>query len=180
MKDRTQLVEDEWLVLRSQNGDTQAFEQLISRWQDRLWRHARRLVRDDDVAWDVLQEARMSMVSGLRRLADPGAFPGWAYRIVTCKCADHVRRMERRRRTEEQRPAQATPTTDGHDDEVAALRAALADLSVEQRAILSLHYLEELCVERIAEILGIPVGTVKSRLHHARAALKTSMGRRRS
>jgi RNA polymerase sigma-70 factor (ECF subfamily) len=119
----------------------------------------------------------MSVLSGLRRLQDPGAFGGWAYRIVTFKCVDHVRRSERQRRAEEQQPAQAT--ADPEDDEVMVLRAALADLSVEQRALLSLYYREELRVERIAEILGIPLGTVKSRLHHTRAVLKERMERRR-
>ena len=74
----------------------------------------------------------------------------------------------------------ATQAGPGEDPEVEALRAALAGLSVEQRAILSLHYREELRLERIAEILEIPVGTVKSRLHHARAALKRTMERRRA
>jgi RNA polymerase sigma-70 factor (ECF subfamily) len=71
------------------------------------------------------------------------------------------------------------PTHD-KDDDVEVLRIALGDLSVEQRAILSLHYREELGVERIAEILGIPLGTVKSRLHRARATLKERIERRRT
>jgi RNA polymerase sigma-70 factor (ECF subfamily) len=136
--------------------------------------------RDDAAAWDVLQEAWMCMLKGLRRLDDPGAFPGWAYRIVTFKCVDHMRRVERRRRVEGQRQVRATEPTGQEDGDVAELRVALADLSVEQRAILSLHYHEELRVERIAEILGIPAGTVKSRLHHARAALKERIERRRT
>ncbi len=180
MKDRASLVADEWLVLRSQDGDAGAFDLLISRWQDRLWRHARRLLRDDDAAWDVVQEAWMSILNGLRRLDDPQAFPGWAYRIVTFKCADDVRRRERQRRAEGTRATGDRELSRDDDAEVAALREALDELSVEQRAILSLHYLEELGVERIAEILAIPVGTVKSRLHHARAALRDKMGGRSS
>jgi RNA polymerase sigma-70 factor (ECF subfamily) len=173
----TQQIADEWLVLQSQDGDGRAFEQLVSRWQERLWRHARRLIRDDAAAWDVVQEAWMSMLKGLRRLDDPGAFSNWAYRIVTFKSIDHIRRGARRREVEENRP-ELTPDP-VEDDDVEELRIALGELSVEQRAILSLHYREELGVERIAQILGVPVGTVKSRLHRARAALKERITRRR-
>jgi len=178
MKNRTQAIADEWLVLQSQNGDTQAFGQLVSRWQDRLWRHARRVTHDDTAAWDVVQEAWLSMLNGLRTLEDPGAFAGWAYRLVTFKSLDHVRRGQRQRRIEEQQMHPDPVTVDEVDDEIEALRAALGDLSAEQRAILSLHYREELGIGRIAEILGIPAGTVKSRLHHARAALKKKIERR--
>ncbi|MCU0232215.1 MAG: RNA polymerase sigma factor [Acidobacteria bacterium] len=180
MTDRTAPIEDEWLVLRSQEGDDAAFERLIARWQPRLWRHARRLVADDDDAWDALQEAWISMLAGLRRLHDPAAFPAWAYRIVTFKCADAARRAGRERRTERGAAVADTPRYETGRDEIEALRRALHELTLEQRAILSLHYMEELGVERIAEILGIPAGTVKSRLHHARAALAQRLGRRTS
>ena len=118
------------------------------------------------------------MLNGLRTLEDPGAFSGWAYRLVTFKSVDYVRRRQRQRRIEEQQMHPDPVTTDEADDEIEALRAALGDLSAEQRAILSLHYREELGIGRIAEILGIPAGTVKSRLHHARAALKKKIERR--
>jgi RNA polymerase sigma factor (sigma-70 family) len=172
MRDRSRQIADEWLVLQSQDGDARAFEVLVSRWQDRLWRHARRLTRDDASAWDVVQDAWMSVLKGLRRLDDPGAFAGWAYRIVTFKCVDHLRREERRKEVENRHPMPETYPVHEEDNDVEVLRIALGDLSVEQRAILSLHYQEELGVERIAEILGIPLGTVKSRLHRARATLK--------
>jgi len=180
MRNRTRQIADEWLVLQSQDGDARAFEQLVSRWQDRLWRHARRLIRDDAAAWDVVQDAWMSVLKGLRRLDDPGAFAGWAYRIVTFKCVDQLRREERRKKVENRHPTPETYPTHDEDDDVEVLRIALGDLSVEQRAILSLHYREELGVERIAEILGIPLGTVKSRLHRARATLKERIERRRT
>jgi len=180
MRNRSRQIADEWLVLRSQDGDARAFEVLVSRWQDRLWRHARRLIRDDAAAWDVVQDAWMSVLKGLRRLDDPGAFAGWAYRIVTFKCVDHLRREERRKKVENRHPMPETYPAQEEDNDVEVLRIALGDLSVEQRAVLSLHYREELGVERIAEILGIPLGTVKSRLHRARATLKEKIERRRT
>lgn len=173
----TQQIADEWLVLQSQSGNARAFEQLVSRWQERLWRHARRLIHDDAAAWDVVQEAWMSMLKGLRRLEDPGAFSNWAYRIVTFKSIDHIRSGARRREVEENQPERVENPA-GNDD-VEELRIALAELNVEQRAILSLHYKEELGVEKISQILGVPVGTVKSRLHRARSSLKERITRRR-
>jgi len=179
MNSSTQRIADEWLVLQSQDGDAHAFDLLVSRWQERLWRHARRLVRDDAAAWDVLQEAWMSMLKNLRRLEDPGAFSGWAYRIVTFRCIDHLRRGKRQRRLEEEQRVRAPEPAGEVDNDVEELRVALGELSVEQRAILSLHYKEEFGVEKIADILKIPVGTVKSRLHRARTALKERIERRR-
>jgi RNA polymerase sigma-70 factor (ECF subfamily) len=180
MSGSSQQVADEWLVLQSQDGDARAFDLLVSRWQERLWRHARRLVRDDAAAWDVLQEAWMSMLKNLRRLEDPRAFSPWAYRIVTLRSMDHLRRGKRQKRlVEEQRRACTPQQTNEVDDDVEELRLALDELSFEQRAIISLHYKEELGVERISEILDIPAGTVKSRLHRARAALKERLERRR-
>jgi RNA polymerase sigma-70 factor (ECF subfamily) len=167
----------ESLVLRSQDGDGDALAELISRWQDRLWRHARRLLRDDAAAWDVLQEAWMNVLRGLRRLNDPAAFAGWAYRIVTFKCVDFIRRHRRERAAVSRHAPSSEPEEDA-DADVAALRAALGELSVEQRAVLSLHYMEGMKIERIADVLGVPAGTVKSRLHHARAALKKRLERR--
>ena len=79
---------DELLVLRCQEGDTEAFELLVGRWQGRLWRHAWRLTGDENAAWDALQEAWIGISRGLVRLADAVAFPAWAYRIVSNKCRD--------------------------------------------------------------------------------------------
>jgi len=72
---------DEMLVLRCQDGDRRAFDELVGRWQERLWRHARVLTGDDDADWDALQETWLAVVNGLKRLNDPAAFPRWAYKI---------------------------------------------------------------------------------------------------
>jgi hypothetical protein len=83
------------LVLRCQEGDTEAFEQLVGRWQKRLWRHARRLVDDDSAAWDAVQETWIGISQGIGRLADAAAFPAWAYQVVSNKCRDSARRARR-------------------------------------------------------------------------------------
>ncbi|MCL2648530.1 MAG: sigma-70 family RNA polymerase sigma factor, partial [Phycisphaerales bacterium] len=92
-----QRIEEELLVLRCQEGDPAAMEELVLRWQERLWHHARRLSGNDEAAWDVLQEAWMAMVGRMRSLSDPAAFGGWAYQIVSNKCRDWIRREMRGR-----------------------------------------------------------------------------------
>ena len=77
---------DELLVLRCQEGDAEAFELLVGRWQRQLWRHAWRLTGDEGTAWDVVQETWIGISRGIARLADASAFPAWAYQIVSNKC----------------------------------------------------------------------------------------------
>lgn len=173
---------DELLVLRCQDGESDALEELVGRWQDRLRRHALRLCADPETAGDALQEAWIAIVRGLGKLHDPALFRPWAYRIVTHKCTDQVRRVSRRREVTEEvrRTAGDDGTVDPAADEpadVTALREAMASLPADRRALLALHYSEELGIAEIATILGIPEGTVKSRLWSARRALKNCLER---
>ncbi len=165
---------DELLVLQCQEGDTEAFELLVGRWQRRLWRHAWRLTGNESAAWDAVQEAWIGIARGIVRLADAAAFPAWAYQIVNNKCRDLVRRDRRRR--------QATETysewIQGQEqdaviaEEQRSLREALDQLSGPDRAVLSLRYEESFDTAEIAYILGVPEGTVKSRLFYARRRLR--------
>lgn len=166
-------IADELLVLRCQEGDVVAFEQLVEQWQERLWRHAWRLTGDENAAWDALQEAWIGVSRGLRRLAEPSAFSGWAYQIVSHKCRDWLRRQKRQRRLdelycEEVEESYEPPPSEQHE----SLKEALAQLSGPDRAILSLRYEDEFNTAQIAAILDVPEGTVKSRLFHARKRLK--------
>jgi RNA polymerase sigma-70 factor (ECF subfamily) len=172
---RRERIEDELLVLRSQEGDASAFEQLVGRWQERLWRHAWRLVGDENAAWDVLQEAWIGISRDLHRLEDAAAFPAWAYRITSNKCRDRIRRERRRRKAVEAYSEQVRHAEDhasNAEEQCAALKEALARLPGRDRAILSLRYEEEFDTAEIAAILRIPEGTVKSRLHYARKRLR--------
>ncbi len=166
---------DELLVLRCQQGDAEAFEALIGRWQRRLWQHAWRLTGDDSAAWNALQEAWIGISRGINRLEDAAAFPAWAYQIVRNKCRDSVRREQRRREAtetyaeqmqREEHKAAAAPRQ--HN----SLKEALEQISGPDRAILSLRYEEQFDTAEIAGILGIPEGTVKSRLFNARQRLR--------
>jgi RNA polymerase sigma-70 factor, ECF subfamily len=167
-------IADELLVLRCQEGDVGAFEQLVDRWQERLWRHAWRLTGDENAAWDALQEAWIGISRGLRRLAEPAAFSGWAYQIVSHKCRDWLRRQKRQRRTNElygEKVEESYEVAQG-EEQFESLKEALAQLSGHDRAVLSLRYEDEFDTAQIAAILDVPEGTVKSRLFYARKRLK--------
>ena len=97
MRRTIESIQDELLVLRCQDGEVKAFEQLIARWAPRLLRHAMRLTGEGEAAREVAQDAWMAIVKGIRRLNDPAGFRAWAYRIVSHKCADWVRSRTRQR-----------------------------------------------------------------------------------
>jgi len=174
---------DEILVLGALQGDRLAFEELASGWQERMWRHAYRLLGDAEAARDVVQESWLAIAGGIGRLRDPASFPAWALRIVTRRARDVARRRGRRappaRLAEEglADPGAADPAGAEPEGAVELLRRALRRLPPEPRALLGLHYVEGLALREIAGVLGIPEGTVKSRLHQARAELRATVER---
>lgn len=169
-------IRDELLILRCQSGDSAAFDELIGRWQERLWRYAYNLIGENDAAWDAVQETWVAVVNGIKRLGDHKAFPKWVYTILSNKCADIIRTRQRQRRIEEEVPLD-TESAPHKGDEVYSLEQALARLPGETRALLALHYTDGYDMGEIAEILGVPEGTVKSRLHSARERLRKLMER---
>ena len=173
-------IQDELLVLQCQEGDSEALKTLIARWQPRFARLAWRLTSEREAARDVVQDVWLAIVRGLARLDDPARFRPWAYRIVKNKCADWVRRRATRRSAMEQLREHATRTVtddEPNSGDISRLRDAMARLPDEQRMILSLHYSEEMSIVEIAAVLNVPVGTVKSRLFHARNRLKEALER---
>ena len=163
---------DELLVLRCREGSREALQQLAGRWQERLWRHARRLTGHPDVAWDVLQEAWISIAGSLVRLDDPAGFGRWAYTIVSRRAADwHRRNGDAHPERLDDGPEPAAPPDEGRPV-VEAVRGALGRLPGDQRAILALRYVDGFDVATVASVLGVPEGTAKSRLHTAREHLR--------
>jgi RNA polymerase sigma-70 factor (ECF subfamily) len=166
--DEEQLV-DEILVMDAQSGRVQAMEMLVARWQKRLWRYACRLTGDAEAAWDVTQEAWLGIVRGITRLGDPARFRPWAFRIVTNKTRDWIKKNSVPR----QPPATpAEKTGRQHGDTTDDLQQILTRLPERSRTVLTLYYLEEFSLSEVARILRVPKGTVKSRLHTARAEFK--------
>lgn len=175
MAGHSERILDELLVLRCQDGEASAFEELVGRWQRKLLRHALHLTADRDGASDVVQEAWFAIVRGIGRIDDPARFPAWAYRIVTHKAADWIRKKQRRKTVEE--TVEPVSSDDAPSEEVDALRAALRTLPRDARVVLSLHYLDGLSVRGIAAALDVPEGTVKSRLYNARNKLEQVLER---
>ena len=165
---------DELLVLRCQEGDAEALEALVERWQARLWQHAWRLTGDESTAWDAVQEAWIGISRGLFRLADAAAFPAWAYQVVSHKCHDALRRRRRRWKVTEMygQQIQSQQYSAAEQRQHQSLKEALAELSGPDRALLSLRYEEQFDTAEIARILSVPEGTVKSRLFYARQRLR--------
>lgn len=172
---------DELLVLRCQDGDAPALDELVDRWQGRFVGHACRLTGQPEAARDAVQEAWLAIVRGLGRLDDPARFGPWAYRIVGNKAIDWIRRQGRRRRVdqelvdEQRREEDLSRRESSEDLEHELLVQALRSLSPARQALLALFYQDGLSVREIADILEIPAGTVKSRLFHARNRLKEAL-----
>jgi RNA polymerase sigma factor (sigma-70 family) len=168
---------DEYLVASARTGDRKAMAMLAERWHGKLVAHAWRLTGDREAARDAAQAGWVEIVIGLHRLQDERAFPAWAYRIVSRRCAWLVGRAVRRRELGEALAEQ--PQVLEVDAGVALdgerLRAAIAGLPSDQRGAIGLFYLEEMSVAEVAVALTIPAGTVKTRLMHARRKLRAAL-----
>lgn len=172
-------IADEFLVLSAQAGEPRALESLVRRWHRVFLAHAGALLHSHADALDCVQDAWIGIVRGLRRLDDPARFRAWAYRIVTNKCADRIsqRRRERRDLENAESVARAAPEPEPSHDDTDPLRRAIAGLDFDRQVMLRLFYIDGLAVHEIASVLAVPAGTVKSRLHHTRNALREALER---
>ena len=163
------------LVIRAQKGDPDAFDQIAFDIVDRLYAIAYRILRNGPSAEDATQQALVSIWRQLPGLRDPDRFDAWAYRLlVNASYAEHRRRR---------RDAPPGSLTDGAADDDPYLSVHDRDqlergfqrLSAEQRAVLVLQHYLDLSHGEMADLLGIPIGTVRSRLHGARGALRAAL-----
>ena len=154
--------------MSARDGDAAAMEELVNRWQKRLWRHAFRLTGKREAAWDVTQQSWLGIIKGLRRLHDPANFKEWAYRITTNKSIDWIRKNKRLKRGNVEEIEDHQNKTDNDS----GIKELLQKLDIRKRAVLSLYYFEQLSIMEISTALNIPEGTVKSRLAAARGELK--------
>jgi len=151
------------------DGDVQAFDLLYRRWHPKLLRLALRLTGHTEEARDVMQDAALTIAKDIHKLRDHAQFSSWAYTIIRRRAADHIDRAVRRRASNER----ITPTDLNPDpDEDLALRQALSQLPETERLMLTLFYVDGLKGTEMAAALGIPLGTLKSRLYTARKKLK--------
>jgi RNA polymerase sigma-70 factor (ECF subfamily) len=168
------------LVVRAQFGDIEAMDSLLRDVQEPLFRHILYIVGDADSAEDLLQDTLLTVSRKLGALRDPNWFRPWAFRIATRASFRAVRR-ERRRLFEdvsaiEVAVERAEPRFE--PELVAMLPALLVDLPPSSGAVLKLYYMDSMTLHEVAEVLDIPVGTVKSRLSYGLKALRKLMPER--
>lgn len=166
-----------FLVLRAQSGDRAALDALLASVQEPLYRYVLSLVRERALAEDALQETFVRVYRKLGWLREPGLFRPWAYRIATREAFRHLKRerrwAEQVRDEDALRSLPAPPPREEVARELSArLRESVAALPPASRAVVALYYLHEMSLEETAAVLGVPLGTVKSRLAYGLEALR--------
>lgn len=169
-----QLLETQLLVVRWQRGDRTAFEGIVKLWERSLFYYLRRLASSEADAWELLQETWLKVFRSLHSIRDPRALPAFLYRIARNTAISRLRRPEffQLDSSAEQvcDDRETDPTADF--DNAQEVHHALEQLPLLQREALTLFFLQELSLEEMAQLLGVPIGTIKSRLHYAKQAIR--------
>jgi RNA polymerase sigma-70 factor (ECF subfamily) len=176
--------DDNQLIDQSLAGHSEAFGQLVLKYQDRLFNTVFHLVGHAEDARDIVQEALVQALVGLKSFRRQSAFYTWLYRIAFNVAMTHRRRrrpvvsMDHLRETspiepagDEEDPAEALD----RKERCRRVRQAIARLADEHRAVLVLREIDGCCYETISEVLDLPIGTVRSRLHRARLELREKL-----
>ena len=168
---------DTELVMRAQRGDRAAFGLLAAEIATRFLAVSRRTLRDIDLAEDATQQALVAIWRDLRQLQDPARFDAWSYRLLVRACYAEGRKSRTWTPNLRILAVDEPPISGGLDEIVQRdqLETAIRRLSVDHRTVLVLHHYADFTVERVAQILGIPVGTAQSRLHYAMRAMRAAL-----
>jgi RNA polymerase sigma-70 factor (ECF subfamily) len=167
---------DEWLAARAAKGDTAAFEELVLRHQDMLYTLALRVTLNEADARDCVQEGLLAAWRSIGRFRGDARFSTWAYRIVLRKAYDALDRRKRLPDPTDELPA---TTADPPAEDRLDITAALATLEPDFRAVAVACDVIGLSMEEAADVLGVPTGTVKSRLFRARERLAEQLAMRK-
>lgn len=177
--DSTSQPADELLVLRCQLGERPAFDALIARWAVPLRRHVLRVTGDADAADELTQEIWLGVVQGIGRLRDAARFRPWLFGIAHRVLMD---RLRRRYGAAAMVPIDTELIGDGAADPAGDRESAARDVDAGlqrlppiEREVLTLFYLEGLSLADLANLLQVPLGTVKSRLFRARSLLRQTL-----
>ena len=170
-------IEDDLLAVRCQLGEREAFDELIRRWHEPLWKYARRLTGDDDAAAETVQETWLRVLRGIARLREPERLRAWLFGITRRVVMDRLRK----RYSEPAMVAIDDVDLAGPEDarelagDLETMHEELNQLPLLEREVLVLFYLRELTLAELAEVLAVPVGTIKSRLFRARHSLRSQL-----
>jgi RNA polymerase sigma factor (sigma-70 family) len=170
-------IEDDLLAVRCQLGERAAFDELIRRWHEPLWKYARRLTGDDDAAAETVQDTWLRVLRGIARLRDPARLRPWLFGIARRVVMDRLRARYTEPVTISIDDADLGNADDARDlaDDINALHDELNQLPLLEREVLVLFYLRELTLNELADVLAVPIGTIKSRLFRARNLLRRQL-----
>jgi RNA polymerase sigma-70 factor, ECF subfamily len=161
------------LVVRCQTGDEAAFTELVERYGPRLRYFLRKLLGSPERADDAWQDVWFDVFRHVPRLADPGAFRAWLYRIARDRAFGKLRKARRELSLDGEEPiADAAADDEFSAEDAAQIHAALDRIPAEQREVLVLRFLEEMSYDEIARVVGCQLGTVRSRIHYGKRALR--------
>ena len=165
------------LVSRAQRGDEEAFASLAVAVGGRLHALAHRILRDASLAEDATQQALLTIWRDLPQLRDPARFEAWSYRLLVRACYAEARRSRSRGPTLQLLPADEPATADGTGLVVDRdqLERGFRRLSIDHRAVVVHHHYLDMPLQEVADTLGVPAGTVRSRLFHAMRALRAAI-----
>ena len=173
-------IRESLLVLRAQSRDADAFQQLVVIYERRMLYYVHRLLGSEVDRSDVLQEIWLKVFLGIGSLRAPQAFRVWLYKIGHDVAISQLRRNRRRELTTTLTDIQVDDASRQSEwnelellEHAELVHDALGKLSLPHREVLTLRFLEGLELAEIAEIVGCNVGTVKSRLHYAKSAMRT-------
>lgn len=165
------------LVQKAQDGDEQAFASLAVAVGNRLHAVAHRILRDTDLAEDATQQALLAIWRDLPQLRDPQRFDAWSYRLLVRACYAEGRRSRSWGPNLHLLPADELATGEGLSSVIDRdqLDRGFRRLSIDHRAVVVLHHYLDMTVDEVAQTLGVPLGTVRSRLHYAMRALRSAL-----
>lgn len=171
------MIVDDGLIRRAQQGDEDAFAALALAMAARLHAVAYKILRDVELAEDATQQALLAIWRNLPQLRDPAQFDAWSYRLVVNACYDEGRRTRRwspllRMLSTDHSPASDDLSTIVHRDQ---LERGFSRLSLDHRAVVVLHHYLDLSLDDVAAVLDVPVGTVRSRMHHAMRGMRAAL-----
>jgi len=177
VNDTAAKIYDRLRILRCQAGDESALSELIARYSPGLRLFLRKMTDPATAADDLLQETWIDVFRSINRLQNPDAFSAWLYRIARNKAYSELRRRPAVGTLVDENLAETVAATEVTftPEEAESVRLALDKLPFEQREVLILRFVEDMSYEQIAEVIGRPVGTVRSRIHYAKVALRAML-----